>query len=189
MRPASLPLGVPTAAVHHQPCPGARTGFVFICPGRLEAQRGYPCAGGTGANLARGLPLLHARDARHFPSPQRPDYEITNACSQVEYPALTGGSVPSLEEVLGPSNLQRLATELQGLQWVVGCGAHAQAALRALRASGQLSARVACERHLSQRAINGIRGAADSAGRLALWCQGVLRQFDPELAKTAENVA
>ncbi|WP_334134980.1 hypothetical protein [Tepidimonas sp.] len=168
---------MPQTTPHHQPCPGARTGFVFICPGRFEAQRGYPCAAGTGANLARVLLQLHQRDPLRFPSPQRADYVITNAWARVEYPALTRRSVPTLEEVLEAANLQRLAHELAGLHWVVACGVQAHAAVRALHAHGLLRAAIACERHLSQRSINGIRDAADTATRLARWCDGVLAQF------------
>ncbi len=175
-----LPLGEAQAPTtpHCQPCPGARTGFVFICPGRFEAQRGYPCAAGTGANLARALAELHRRDPLRFPSPQRAAYVVTNAWATVEYPALTGRSVPTVDEVLQPDNLARLARELAGLRWVVACGTQAHAAVRALQASGHLGAAVACERHLSQRSINGIRDGADTAERIARWCDSVLQQLD-----------
>ncbi|TSE23425.1 hypothetical protein Tsedi_02206 [Tepidimonas sediminis] len=186
---AAARMTVPGLAPHHQPCPGAATGFVFICPGRFEAQRGYPCAAGTGANLARVLVELHRRDPRRFASPHRADYVVTNAWARVEYPALTGRSVPTVEEVLAPDNLARLAAELAGLRWVVACGAQAHAAVRALRAAGRLAAAIACERHLSQRSINGIRTGADTTGRLARWCEGVLQQLDAADAKSAENVA
>ncbi|TSE28650.1 hypothetical protein Tther_01959 [Tepidimonas thermarum] len=181
---------LPTGSTpHHQPCPGARTGFVFICPGRFEAQRGYPCAAGTGANLARALIELHRRDPLRFPSPQRADYVITNAWPQVEYPALTGRSVPTVAEVLQPDNLQRLAAELAGLRWVVACGTQAHEALRALRQRSGWAAALACVRHLSQRAVNGIRGADDTAGRIALWCTDVLEQFCAQDENGRENVA
>ncbi|TSE19507.1 hypothetical protein Talka_01596 [Tepidimonas alkaliphilus] len=187
--PAASWMTAPGLTPHYQPCPGAVTGFVFICPGRFEVQRGYPCAAGTGANLARVLLVLHQRDPRRFPSPHRADYVVTNAWPQVEYPALTGRSVPAVEEVLAPDNLARLAAELAGLRWVVACGAQAHAAVRALQAQGRLGgAALACERHLSQRSINGIRAAADSAARLELWCASVLRQFDAA-AKSRENMA
>ncbi|MFN3829938.1 MAG: hypothetical protein ACK4MK_07850 [Tepidimonas ignava] len=176
-------------SVHHQPCPGACTGFVFICPGRFEAQRGYPCAAGTGANLARALQQLHARDPRRFPQPQRHGYVVTNAWPQVEYPALTGRSVPTVEEVLTEANLQRLAAELTGLRWVVACGAQAHEALRALLARGGLAAQVAYARHLSQRAINTLPGASDTPGRIALWCDAVLQQFAAPAEKEHENMA
>jgi hypothetical protein len=178
---APLPL-VPGTTPHLQPCPGARTGFVFICPGRFEAQRGYPCAAGTGANLARVLVELNRLDPHRFASVQRADYVVTNAWPRVEYPDLTGRSVPTVAEVLQPDNLERLARELAGLQWVVACGVQAHEAVRALRADGRLRAAVACERHLSQRSINGIRGATDTVGRLALWAASVVQQFsaDPE---------
>ena len=188
--PTALPTTAPGLTVHHQPCPGATTGFVFICPGRFEAQRGYPCAAGTGANLARVLVELHRRDPRRFASPHRAAYVVTNAWPRVEYPALTGRSVPTLEEVLAPDNLTRLAGELAGLRWVVACGAQAHAAVRALQAQGRLgSAALACERHLSQRSVNGIRGAVDSAGRLALWCASVLRQLDAAPLIAPESMA
>ncbi|MCX7694040.1 hypothetical protein LCC91_13255 [Tepidimonas taiwanensis] len=175
--------------VHHQPCPGARTGFVFICPGRFEAQRGYPCAAGTGANLARVLVALHGLDPQRFPSPYRVDYVITNAWPQVEYPALTGRSVPTVAEVLQSENLARLAAELAGLRTVVACGAQAHEAVRALRASGALAAEVAYGRHLSQRAINTLRGATDTPGRIALWAADVAQQFCASAENGAENVA
>ena len=165
-------------SVHCQPCPGARTGFVFICPGRHEANRGYPCAAGTGANLARVLPVLHARRPDRFPAPDRSMYVITNSWSQVEYPALTGRSVPTEAEVLAPANLARLAAELQGLALVVACGAQAQAAVRALAAAGAIGARTAFGRHLSQRSVNMIPGGSDTPSRIARWCDDLIAQLD-----------
>jgi hypothetical protein len=165
-------------SVHCQPCPGAHTGFVFICPGRHEANRGYPCAAGTGANLARALPVLHARRPDLFPAPERSMYVITNSWDQVEFPALTGRSVPTEAEVLAPANLARLEAEIAGLAVVVACGAQAQAAVRALRAAGRLPARPAFGRHLSQRSVNMIPGAADTPGRIGRWCDDVLAQLD-----------
>ena len=162
---------------HHQPSPRASTGFVFICPGRFEAQRGYPCAAGTGANLGRALAVLHEKLPGVFRSADRSSYVITNSWETVEFPALTGRSVPTVEEVLAPTNLRRLAVELAGLEVVVACGAQAHAALRALRETGALAARVAEERHLSQRSVNMIAGAGDTAGRIGLWCDGVIAQL------------
>ena len=164
---------------HHQPCAGARTGFVFICPGRHEANRGYPCAAGTGANLNRALVDLHALDPEHFASPSRSMYVITNSWNKVEYPALTGRSVPTEAEVLDPANLTRLNQELAGLSLIVACGQQAHAALRALRASGSLpaAAQMAFGRHLSQRSVNMIPGAGDTPGRIRLWCEAVLQQL------------
>jgi hypothetical protein len=179
----------PRTCVHHQLCAQACTAFVFICPGRFEAQRGYPCAAGTGANLARALPVLHALDPMRFPSSERADYIVTNAWPQVEYPALTGRSVPTVAEVLQADNLQRLANELSGVRWVVACGAQAHEAVRALRHRGALAAEVAYARHLSQRAINSLRAASDTAGRIALWCASVQQQFLPSGQNAAEIVA
>jgi hypothetical protein len=170
---------VAAASPHHQPSPGATTGFVFICPGRHEAARGYPCAAGTGANLARALVELHARRPALFPSASREKYVITNSWAQVEYPALTGRSVPTEGEVLQVGNLDRLAGELAGLGIVIACGQHAHAAARALLGAGRLAGvHVAFGRHLGQRAVNSIPGADDTAGRLRRWCDGVLEQLD-----------
>jgi hypothetical protein len=162
---------------HLQPCPGARAGFVFICPGRFEASRGYPCAAGTGANLARVLMTLHERLPAVFPSPVRDEYVITNSWDKVEYPALTQRSVPTLDEVLGAANLERLAAEIAPLETVVACGAHAHAAVRALADRGSIRARLAFGRHLSQRAVNMIPGASDTPGRIGVWCDGVVAQL------------
>ena len=162
---------------HWQPCDGARTGFVFICPGRHEANRGYPCAAGTGANLNRVLVELQQMLPAVFPSGSRSMYVVTNSWPVVEYPALTGRSVPTEAEVLEPANLDRLAAELAGLDTLVACGAQAQAAVRALCASGRTAARVAYGRHLSQRSVNMIAGASDTPGRIRVWCEGVVEQL------------
>lgn len=169
----------PQAGPHHQPCPDARVGFVFICPGRFEASRGYPCAAGTGANLARVLVALHARAPALFPSPSRDMYVITNCWSTIEYPALTGRSVPSEAEALAAPNLARLQGEIATLDIIVACGAQAQAALRELVRAGSISASVAYGRHLSQRSVNMIPGAADTPGRIQRWCDLVLAQLAP----------
>ena len=166
---------------HHQPCTGATTGFVFICPGRFEASRGYPCAAGTGANLGRVLVELHVRRPDLFRSPTRSSYVITNSWDKVEYPALTGRSVPTEAEVLAPESLARLQSEVDHLGVIVACGAQAHAAVRMLAASGTLGARVAYGRHLSQRAVNMIPGGSDTATRIRLWCDAVLAQFPEPL--------
>ena len=162
---------------HWQPCVGAVTGFVFICPGRHEANRGYPCAAGTGANLNRALVQLHDLRPDLFPSASRSMYVVTNSWPDVEYPALTNRSVPTEAEVLRPANLDRLAGELAGLETLVACGAQAHAAVRALTDSGRITARVALARHLSQRSVNMIPGATDTPGRIRRWCEAVVAQL------------
>jgi hypothetical protein len=178
---AAIPssLIVPGGAVHWQPCPGARLAFVFICPGRHEANRGYPCAAGTGANLARALVALHREAPALFTSAQRLDYIVTNAWPVVEYPALTQRSVPTEAEVLQPANLARLAAELQGVERVVACGAQAHAAVRALAAGGPGGPgfRAAYARHLSQRSVNMIPGGSNTDERITCWARSVLAQW------------
>ncbi len=173
---SGLPLGA-AASVHCQPCPGATLAFVFICPGRHEANRGYPCAAGTGANLARALVVLNRLAPRLFESPHRADYIVTNAWPVVEYPALTGRSVPSEAEVLQPSNLVRLAAELAEVDRVVACGAQAQAAVRAL-ASQRPGLQAAYARHLSQRSVNMIPGGSTTDQRITRWAELVLAQWE-----------
>ena len=163
--------------VHFQPCPGAQTGFVFIGPGRFEQSRGYPCAAGTGANLARALVELNRRAPAVFGSADRSAYVVTNAWSQVEYPALTGRSVPGEAEVLMPANLARLRGEIGSLQTIVACGAQAQAAVRALVGEGRSGAAVAYARHLSQRSVNMIPGGETTDERIARWVDQVLAQL------------
>ncbi len=182
------PLNPSLTTPHHQPCPDARVGFVFICPGRFEASRGYPCAAGTGANLARVLVALHARAPALFPSPTRDKYVITNCWNKVEYPALTERSVPSEAEVVAAPNLARLQREIAGLDLIVACGAQAQAALRELVRAGSISSQVAYGRHLSQRSVNMIPGASDTPGRVQRWCDAVLAQLAPAAA-TAGSMA
>jgi hypothetical protein len=164
---------------HHQPCDGARTGFVFICPGRHEANRGYPCAAGTGANLGRVLAVLNEQAPQWFVSPSRHRYVITNSWPNVEYPALTGRSVPDVSEVLQDSNLARLAAEVAGLDVLVACGVQAQAAVKALLDQGRVSSKVALARHLSQRSVNMIPGGVDTPSRIRVWCDGVVEQLAP----------
>jgi hypothetical protein len=166
-----------SAAVHCQPSPGALAGFVFICPGRFEQARGYPCAAGTGANLARALVALNRRAPALFPSADRRDYVVTNAWSQVEYMALSDRSVPSEAEVLEEANLQRLAGEIDGLRTIVACGAQAHAALRRLVSQGSIVARVAYARHLSQRSVNMIPGGSTTDERIERWVEQVLAQL------------
>ena len=163
--------------VHLQPSPGAQTGFVFICPGRFEAARGYPCAAGTGANLARALLVLSRRAPSRFASPDRRDYVITNAWDRVEYPALSQRSVPTEAEVLAAGNLARLAGEIDTLRTIVACGAQAQAAVRRLHENGKLVADVAYARHLSQRSINSMPGGTTTDERIARWADAVLAQW------------
>jgi hypothetical protein len=165
-----------TPSVHCQPCTGATVAFVFICPGRFEANRGYPCAAGTGANLARALAELHQRAPEVFVSPSREAYVVTNAWAQVEYPALTGRSVPTEVEVLQPDNLARLAGEIAQVQRVVACGAQAHAALRQL-ASSRVDLRVAYARHLSQRSVNMVPGGSNTTERIARWVDAVMLQW------------
>jgi len=169
-----LPGAAPS--VHCQPSPGATLAFVFICPGRHEANRGYPCAAGTGANLARALVVLHRLAPQIFSSPHRADYVVTNAWPVVEYPALTGRSVPTEGEVLQPANLARLAAELAAVDRVVACGAQAQAAVRALAAQ-RPGLQAAYARHLSQRAVNMIPGGSTTDQRITLWAEMVLAQW------------
>jgi hypothetical protein len=121
--------------------------------------------------------VVHARRPDWFGSVDRSRYVITNSWSKVEFPALTGRSVPTEAEVLAPDNLARLAAEIASLRLVVACGAQAQAAVRAVSAAGQLTAHTAFGRHLSQRSVNMIAGGSDTPSRIARWCDDLLDQL------------
>ncbi|MDZ7591243.1 MAG: hypothetical protein U5L05_11300 [Rubrivivax sp.] len=121
--------------------------------------------------------MLNSRLPAQFPSSSRDGYVITNSWSRVEYPALTQRSVPTLNEVLEVGNLRRLAEEVALLDTLVACGAQAHAAVQALADRGAIQARLAFARHLSQRSVNMIAGAADTAGRIGVWCDGVVAQL------------
>ena len=60
-----------------------KTGFVFICPGRVEENKRKPCAGQTGINLQDGLAYLNSKMDNIFPYTERYSYFITNAWSKV----------------------------------------------------------------------------------------------------------
>ena len=97
----------------------------------------------------------------------------------MEYPALTGRSVPTEGEVLMPANLERLAAaEIAALERVVACGAQAQAARQGCwKAGGRFQGEVAFGRHLSQRSVNMIPGGTDTPSRIARWCEDLLAQW------------
>ena len=85
--------------------------------------------------------------------------------------------MPTLNEVLEVDNLERLAAEVAALEAIVACGAQAHAAVQALADRGAIQARLAFARHLSQRSVNMIAGAADTPGRIGVWCSGVIAQL------------
>jgi hypothetical protein len=105
-------------------------------------------------------------------------YVITNSWENVEYPALTGRSVPTEAEVLTAGNLDRLRDEIAALDVVVACGAQAHAAVRALTARAGIRVRAAYGRHLSQRSVNMIPGGSDTPTRIRLWCDAVIAQLE-----------
>ena len=49
--------------------------------------------------------------------------------------------------------------------------------MQALADRGAIQARLAFARHLSQRSVNMIAGAADTPGRIGVWCSGVIAQL------------
>jgi hypothetical protein len=106
--------------------------FVLSCPGRKEELAGHPAAGTTGRNLERLLlqiaPCLGGRKLT------RSDVTIANAWKTVEYPAKTHRSEATDAEIRIPSNIERLAAEVQHVtELIVFCGDKAEIAAHELQ--------------------------------------------------------
>ena len=148
-----------------------------LSPPARRSPSQWPGTARSSTSAGRALIELNRRAPAVFGSPDRRAYVVTNAWSEVEYPALTGRSVPGEAEVLMPANLARLLGEIESLQTIVACGAQAQAAVRALVGEGRRGAAVAYARHLSQRSVNMIPGGATTDERIARWVDQVLAQL------------
>ena len=137
---------------------GARNwgAVVLACPGRVEKENNAPASGATGTNLDCLLSIM--RHDHQFDCGSRCEFTITNAWPTVEYRACTGRTQPTLEEVLNPANLYRLADELSEIeQLIICCGTLARRAVCLLQRTGRLgcTVRVAKLPHLGNQALNG----------------------------------
>jgi hypothetical protein len=157
------------------------TGFVFICPGRLEENAGYPCAGQTGQGLNAGLAQLTRLRGDLFPSRDRFDYLITNAWIHPEYRTRPGQprprSLPELMEVVTRQNIERLHSEILELNHVVACGELAHLAVRLCVEFLNYSGNVAYVEHTSRQALGcPTNDRYDEV--IKAWAKRVIAQFD-----------
>lgn len=93
-----------------------QTAFVLAVPGSKERDAQRPAAGDTGENLNRILIHLQRHDPAAFPSLDRYDYRIVNS---MELVMCGDKSMPDLADVCDPSNVARLAEQLEGFVIVV----------------------------------------------------------------------
>jgi hypothetical protein len=160
---------------HIQKSQNAIVAFVFICPGKHEKAANHPCAGVTGKNLDKAIQELSIIKNNIFSSNNRVDYVITNAWDKVEYKSLTQRSVPTHFEVSQDNNLKRLASELQGVSYVIACGEHAKLAVYLCSIHYSLKVKIAYANHLSQRAINSL--GSTNMVRINNWAMQVANQI------------
>lgn len=105
---------------------GIATAIILSCPGKVEAEKGYPAAGVTGENLEKLLAEGHKRNKSHFPSERKKDYRIINSCETV-YPNETcKRTQPLVSEIIDPNNLKRVRKDLRGIRVLVALGKRAQ---------------------------------------------------------------
>ena len=140
--------------------------FMFACPGHKEELAGRVVAGATGKNLDILLSIFmhseHKEIRALFPSSNRYDYLITNASDIIHYPSLDGTSLPSLKEYSCDSNIERLYSELSGIDYVIAFGQQAKNAARRVESmygpfDGKLPLFICSAPHLSFLSLNRIR--------------------------------
>lgn len=110
---SASPLTTPS---YHPGPRGVRTAFVLAVPGRKERDAKRPAAGDTGVNLDRILVHLNHHNPIIFHSTCRYDYRVANALERVMFGSK---SMPDIAEVRSPSNLARLAEQLEGITTIV----------------------------------------------------------------------
>ena len=137
--------------------------FVFSCPGQKEEKEQRPARGDTGVNLCD---LLHIMVEKHRDTVakitglrvfRRGYVRITNAWDKVEYDEETGRTEATDDEILAPRNLDRLRSELTGIEHaIICCGNKASLAVDKLRDRNELERTVGVFRlsHLGNKALN-----------------------------------
>ena len=144
--------------------------FVFSCPGKKEEEAQRPASGDTGVNLCDLLSIMiekHRDTVAKIAKPStfcRRSVRITNAWSKVEYNSKrngtiigTGRSEATDDEILYPGNLDRLRSELSGIEHaIICCGEKARLAVDRLRDGNELERTVGVFRlpHLGNQALN-----------------------------------
>ena len=132
--------------------------FVLSCPGQHEEIAGHPAAGMTGKNLDQLIEFL--RSDNRLGDLSRSHITITNAWPSIEYRARTGRSEARDSEILSAANMERLASELNGITMlIVFCGKKAGIACKRLHETSDLpeTAMVCTIPHLGTRGLNAIK--------------------------------
>lgn len=112
--------------------------IVLSAPGRAEADIGRPAAGQTGKTLQIALQKLHERYPEQFVSDKIEDYRITNSVSKPIYHALSEKTEAKVSEIKNTQNIQRLQSELEGVDVVLALGDKAQLAIEAAGYTGEV---------------------------------------------------
>ncbi len=154
--------------------------FVFSCPGAEECCVGMPVAGQTGKNLDNFMKRVPA--FRDFNS--RYDIRITNAWDRVESRGLTGRTEAKKGEIKAPSNLSRLALELQDITRVIICfGRKAEYAVKLIEGHLHRHPQVLYNCHLGFQSLNRWKCGYTQTGltineKLDLLANDLIRQMD-----------
>lgn len=150
-----------------------KTAFVFSCPGQKEELANMVTAGRTGTHLDILISLIRQNADTEtlsiFPYEGRYSYRITNASDKIHYPSFDGKSQPDNSEILDEANLERLASELNGIKYILFFGEKAGIALKKLRENNSINNDVVTfrvSRHLSFLSLN--RMTKDKNGNLIL---------------------
>lgn len=123
---------------------------VFSCPGRLEEKAKQPCSGVTGKALKYILDNIQFNGDRL----NRSLIGINNAWDKVEYLAKTKRSEANDDEILTPSNIDRLKHELRYTSVVIAFGNKAACAIKEIKEKYRRNLIVIETYHLSSRCIN-----------------------------------
>ena len=152
-------------SVHFEKGTATDVAFVFSCPGQAEesARPPRPASGGTGDNLRDLLCITkkkYGRAVARISGPsvfRRGCVRIACAWDKVEYELKTGRSEATDGEILDRGNLDRLQSELSGIQHaIICCGDKASLAVDRLRDGNELEPTVGVFRlpHLGNKALN-----------------------------------
>ncbi|SIT12475.1 hypothetical protein [Neptunomonas antarctica] len=144
-------------SVHFESGLSEEIAIVLSCPGKdeEEATPQGPAKGQTGTNLNAILNILTNDFNRSGFT--RTDIVVTNSWAQVEYIKKTQRAEAELQQVLGVSNLNRLASEIENIsKYIVACGENAKVSVSMLEYAGKLKegVKIIYIKHLGSQAIN-----------------------------------
>ncbi|HAU4897566.1 uracil-DNA glycosylase family protein [Aeromonas hydrophila] len=141
---------------HYEQGSESKIAVVLSCPGKQEKKHNKPASGITGNNLDYLLNKLE--NEYHHSDFKREKITITNAWSKVEFKGKNGTSrsEPTITEVLGEGNLNRLSDEIKDVSdYIICCGKNAEASLLTLIYANKIhsNCKVIYIPHLSTRGL------------------------------------